>query len=227
MLDRLLHVVQEVEKNDDKIVIITGQGKAFSAGGDIAMMSDFANKPFFDHVMQTIEKIVLTLYQMPKIIISASNGSVAGLGLSLALTADYVIADQTTKMGMLFIGIGLAPDGGGHFWMEERLGIQQAKQFIWNREQVNATKAKTMGLVDIVAEEDALQHAIDLGKKLLCSPLESMLQTKMLYHQTNIKKLTAYLQKEQEIQWHLVKTVDHEEGVQAFLEKRKPAFIGK
>src|SRR5690625_1332513 len=72
---------------------------------------------------------------MPKLIISAINGPAAGLGLSLALAADYVITEAEAKLGMLFLGVGLAPDGGGHFWLQERLGTQGAKQFIWSGKQ--------------------------------------------------------------------------------------------
>lgn len=115
MLVDLLDVVGQAEKNDDQVVILTGQGKAFSAGGDMAMLQEFSDKAYYDEVMETIGTIIRKLYLMPKIVISAIHGSAAGLGLSLALTADYVVSGQESKMGMMFIGIGLAPDGGGHF----------------------------------------------------------------------------------------------------------------
>src|SRR5699024_12341579 len=95
--------------------------------------------------------IALKLYMMPKMVMSAVHGSAAGLGLSLALTADYVVAQQEAKLGMLFIGIGLVPDGGGHFWLRERVGTQRAKQLIWGRGQVQGSAAQAMGLVDGLA----------------------------------------------------------------------------
>src|SRR5699024_3913489 len=173
MLNELLEVVKSIEENEDKIVILTGKGKAFCAGVDINMMKDFREKSFFDDVMDTIGEIALRLYQMPKIIVSAVNGSAAGLGLSLALTADYVVAHQEAKLGMLFLGVGLVPDGGGHFWLEQRMGTHQAKQFIWSMKQVQSKEAKLFGLVDIFTDGDALDHAKSLLDKLFHSPIQS------------------------------------------------------
>ncbi|GIO25668.1 enoyl-CoA hydratase-related protein [Ornithinibacillus bavariensis] len=228
MLEELLQVVKEVEKRADKVVILRGEGNAFCAGGDIAMMKDFSDKEFFDDVMDTISDIVRKLYMMPKIVISAVQGSAAGLGLSLALTADYVVTNKEAKFGMLFAGVGLAPDGGGHFWAEQRLGTQQAKQFIWgNPKQVTGDEAKNLGLADLLVEGDILVGAQKLAHTLLTSPLEAMLKTKLTYHESHLETLNDYLKKEKQNQWELRSTLDHQEGVQAFLEKRKPTFIGK
>jgi len=227
MLQELLEVVKSVEENEDKVIILTGKGKAFCAGGDINMMKDFKEKVFFDDVMDTIDEIALRLYTMPKIIVSTVNGSAAGLGLSLALTADYVIAHQEAKLGMLFLGVGLVPDGGGHFWLEQRIGTHQAKQFIWSMKQVQGKEAKMFGLVDILTDGDALDHAKGLLDKLFHSPIQSMLHTKKVFRSTKIEVLKEYLAQEKHAQWELGKTHDHQEGVSAFLEKRKPLFKGE
>ncbi|WP_430787851.1 enoyl-CoA hydratase [Virgibacillus flavescens] len=227
MLIELLEVVEQAEQSDDRIIIISGKGKAFCAGGDVSMMTDWTNQDFYHEVMDTIEQITLKLYLMPKIVISAINGAAAGLGLSIALTADYVVAQNDAKLGMLFLGVGLAPDGGGHFWLKERLGVHGAKQFIWSMEQVNGTIAYSMNLVDEVSDQHVINHAGSLAKKLLLQPLKSMVSTKLIYHNEKKESLQQFLAEEKKNQWQLRQTKDHEEGVNAFLEKRKPIFIGE
>ncbi|SES69291.1 Enoyl-CoA hydratase [Oceanobacillus limi] len=196
MLEDLLEVIEKVENNHDRIVILSGNGNAFCAGGDISMMKEFSNQDVFGEIMDTIGLIVRKLYVLNKIVISAVQGSAAGLGLSLALTADYVIGQNESKFGMLFLGVGLAPDGGGHFWLEQRLGAQRAKQFIWGMKQVQGQVAKSMGLVDILTNKSVVEEATRLGQKLLTTPTIAMLKTKQMYHSKNVNTLDFYLKEE-------------------------------
>lgn len=124
-LEQLHETLMKVKNNDDPVVIVTGEGKSFCAGGDIAMMKEI-DELKFDQFMATIEKVTTTLYLLPKIVIVAVNGSAVGLGMSLALNSDYIVAHQEAKFGMLFAGIGLFPDGGGHFFLKERIGTHRA-----------------------------------------------------------------------------------------------------
>lgn len=228
MLCELLETIEQIENNNDSVIIVAGKGKAFSAGGDMHMLKqDFHERSSFDDVMDMIESIVLRLYQMPKIVISAVKGSAAGLGLSLALTADHVVAERQATLGMLFLGVGLVPDGGGHFWLQERMGSHQAKQFIWSMRQVQGDEAKSLGLVDELTEDKALDCATKRAKQYLVSPLQAMLKTKQIYRSQREGILKHYLAEEKEAQWHLKNTADHQEGVAAFLEKRHPVFKGK
>ncbi|MDY0406262.1 enoyl-CoA hydratase [Virgibacillus sp. 179-BFC.A HS] len=226
MLDELLKTLQIIAQNADSILIIAGKGKAFCAGGDIKMMLENTDREQFDAIMDTISEITHQLYVMPKIVLAAIHGSAVGLGLSLALTSDYLIANESAKLGMLFIGIGLAPDGGGHYLLENRIGTQQAKQFIWSGSTVSAEKAKDMQLVDVVTKLDPIKAAEAVVQNLQQAPLTAMIKTKLLYHKKHAPALQISMQEEKENQLALRQTRDHQEGVQAFIEKRKPTFTG-
>lgn len=226
-INQLAEILGEVKANSDKLVILTGKGKAFSAGGDVSMMATFKDESLFDELMDSLNELVVSLYTMDKIVISAVNGSAAGLGLSIALNADYVVANHEAKFGMLFAGIGLIPDGGGHFFLKERVGTHQAKQFIWGLEQIKGEEAKEYGFVDVLTEGDALEAAQGLALQLQTSPLLSLIKSKEILHGQKLAELKSILQEEKKGQLIAASTEDHQEGVSAFLEKRRPKFQGK
>lgn len=226
-IEQLGSVIEEVKANDDKLVILSGKGKAFSAGGDVSMMATLKDENLFDQLMDKLNEAVLSLYSLNKIVISAVNGSAAGLGLSIALNADYVVANHEARFGMLFAGIGLIPDGGGHFFLKERVGNHQAKQFIWSLEQISGEKAKEYGFVDLLTNGNALDAAKQLAQQLQASPLLAFIKTKEILHGQKLSELQVFLQEEKAGQFQAAATKDHREGVRAFLEKRKPQFQGK
>lgn len=226
-LEKLLITVEEAEKNDDRIVLLTGTGKAFCAGGDVSMMAVLKDVELFDKLMDTLTEITLKMYSLPKIVIAAVNGSAAGLGMSIALNSDYIVAHQEARFGMLFAGIGLIPDGGAHFFLKERLGTHQAKQFIWSMKQVKGEQAKMMGFVDVLTDAVAEEAALQLAAKLQTSPLEAIIESKIILHEKNKEALQTILLAEKQGQLKAAQTKDHREGVRAFLEKRKPEFQGK
>src|SRR5699024_2759984 len=115
----LLETIKIIKENDDKIVILTGEGPAFCAGGDINSMTDFASSDQFDQLMDLISELTKELYLLPKLLLTAINGSVAGLGLSLPLNSDYIIVGEVGEFSMLCAGISLVLDGGEHFHLEE------------------------------------------------------------------------------------------------------------
>ena len=196
----LAEVVKEVKNNDDKVLIISGEGNAFCAGGDVKMMNKI-DLALFDELMDALTAIATDLYMMPKIVIAAVNGSAAGLGLSIALQADYIVAQKEARFGMLFAGIGLIPDGGGHFLLSERIGTHQAKQFIWGMEQVKGEQALEMGFADFLVEGDARESAKQLTAKILASPFKAVIRTKMILHESRLEILKDMLQKKKRDSW--------------------------
>src|SRR5690625_3580981 len=106
------------------------------------MMTQMHETSAFDELMGPVSEITTELFLMPMLVIAAINGSAAGLGLSIGLNVDYIVANNQARFGMLFAGIALIPDGGGHYFLEKRLGTHRAKQFIWSLEQVAGEQAK-------------------------------------------------------------------------------------
>lgn len=215
--DNTLHVVK-----------IYGEGRAFSAGGDIKEMMDPNNPMDIELVMKDVSRLAKALYTLPQVTIAVIHGASAGLGFSMALACDHVIAEENSKLAMNFIGIGLVPDGGGHFFMKERVGVPKAKEIIWAGQTLKAHDALAKGLIDeVTAEGRAMEHADSYADEVLSSPVLSKLASKNILHMLKLPELEQVLEMEASAQSAMRKTKDHLEGIQAFVEKRKPEFTGK
>ncbi|RAZ66742.1 enoyl-CoA hydratase [Planococcus maitriensis] len=217
-------------KNDHSVhaLIIHGAGRAFSAGGDIKEMVDPENPMDIDTVMGDVSRLAKALYTLPQVTIAAVHGASAGLGFSMALACDHVVAEESSKLAMNFIGIGLIPDGGGHFFLKERVGVPRAKQLIWAGQVLKAHDALAKGLIEeVTAEGRGLEQAEKYAHEVLASPVAAMLKSKEILHGLKLSELDEVLSGEAAGQSAMRKTVDHLEGIQAFVEKRKPAFKGK
>ncbi|MFG3613262.1 enoyl-CoA hydratase [Rummeliibacillus stabekisii] len=221
----------ELLKNDGSIqvLMLKGSGKVFSAGGDIkTMLGTGEDSIDMLQAMDTISRMIRAYYKLPMITIAAVHGAAAGLGFSLALASDIIIAEENSKLAMNFIGIGLIPDGGGHFFMKERVGVPKAKQLIWEGKTLDGPSAKSLGLIDQVAEKGtAVEQAVQLAQNLLHSPLAAMIETKRILNGHKQKELDEILALEAQGQQLMRQTSDHLEGIQAFIEKRDPHFEGK
>ncbi|GLB58788.1 enoyl-CoA hydratase [Cytobacillus sp. NCCP-133] len=228
MLKGLLAVMKDVSQiNEVDIVILKGKGRAFSSGGDIKTMLLEANESDFSTVMDCINELVVTIYSLPKLTISTVAGAAAGLGFSLALATDYILADKNSKLAMNFIGIGLIPDGGSHFFLQQRIGEDRAKHLIWEGKVLTADDALQMGLIHEVAQGDLSEAVHAKLNKWLNSPTEAMIKTKKILADKNRSVLLKVLELEKLGQHKMRQTEDHKEGIQAFIEKRKPVFEGK
>jgi 2-(1,2-epoxy-1,2-dihydrophenyl)acetyl-CoA isomerase len=227
MIQELNHCLKELAANEHiQIVVLQGNGKGFSSGGDIKSMLA-SNHLNFDDVMDQISELALRLFTLPKFVIAAIHGAAAGLGFSLALNADRIIAEKDSKFAMNFIGIGLIPDGGGHYLLAQRVGVQKAKEIIWEGRVMPAEDAYLYGLVDELVEGDLQAYVDQYVKQLLRTPLLAKIETKRLMAEWKKDELQHILKREKEGQRKMRQTKDHLEGIQAFLEKRMPQFHGR
>jgi len=229
MMKEIADALEGLQKDETiQVLLIKGEGRAFSAGGDIKAMLD-PNSPLdIDTVMVDVSRLAKALYTLPMITIASVHGAAAGLGLSLVLGCDVVIAEENSKLAMNFIGIGLVPDGGGHFFLKERVGIPKAKQLIWSGKVLNGQEALAIGLIDeVTAEGRAYERAEVTAARFLSSPVKAMIASKHVLHTQHVHELERVLALESTSQSAMRRSNDHIEGINAFVEKRKPNFVGE
>ncbi len=211
------------------VILLTGAGRAFSAGGDIDHMQRNADTPdLFDHEAAQAKRIVFALLDIEKPVVCRMNGHAVGLGASIALLCDIIFAADTAKIGDPHVGIGLvAGDGGAVIWAQ-RVGLAKAKEFLLTGDLIPATRAADIGLINHALPAWELDGAVDaFCQRLLSGATQAIRYTKML---TNIElKRIAVAVMDVGIGYETltVRSADHLEGISALREKRKPVFTGK
>jgi enoyl-CoA hydratase len=211
---------------DSDVLLITGAGRAFSAGGDIDHIARNAADPrLFDHEAAVAKRIVYTMLDIDKPIVCRMNGHAVGLGATLALLCDVVFAAEGAKIGDPHVGLGLvAGDGGAVIWAQ-RIGLGRAKEYLFTGELLTAQKATEIGLVNHCVPADELDAAAyGFCDKLLAGAMGAIRATKVL---TNLElKRIAHAVMETGIAMESlsVRSADHLEGIAALREKRKPVF---
>jgi enoyl-CoA hydratase len=211
------------------VILLTGAGRAFSAGGDLDHMEhNAANPRLFDHEAAQAKRIVFTMLDIEKPVVCRMNGHAVGLGATLALLCDVIFAADTAKIGDPHVGIGLvAGDGGAVVWAQ-RIGLAKAKEYLLTGELLTAPKAAEIGLINHCLPLAELDGAVDaFCAKLLNGATKAIRWTKML---TNIElKRIAQAVMEDGIAYESlsVRTADHREGLAALRDKRAPRFTGR
>jgi len=210
-----------------RVVVITGEGKAFCAGQDLSEATD-PNGPALqvivkDHYNPIIEKI----RNIEKPVIAAVNGVAAGAGANIALACDITIAKKSASFIQAFSKIGLIPDSGGTFFLPRIIGSQKALALMMTGDKVSAEEADKMNMIyKAVDDEFFLDEVKTFSENLAKMPTRGLGLTKKAINQSFSNNLTEQLAVEELLQTEAGKTNDFKEGVAAFLEKRKPEFKG-
>ncbi len=213
-----------------RAVLITGAGRAFSSGADLKEATEEAGGGTVD-VYQTLTEryhpLITGIRQMPKPVIAAVNGPAAGIGLSLALACDLVVAAESAYFQLAFVNIGLVPDGGSSLFVPSRVGFARAAELAMLGERLGARKALDWGLVNQVwPDEEFGEQSAKLLDRLAAGATRSYAGTKRQLNRWLYEHMDAQLEFEAQIQKEMAASGDFAEGLAAFAQKRPPRFSG-
>ncbi|HWV83971.1 MAG TPA: enoyl-CoA hydratase [Capillimicrobium sp.] len=232
--DELLAAVRAVA--DDRAVravLVRGAGRAFSSGADLKDVAGRGTtaegRPDLQAVLEEVyHPIIVGIRTMEKPVVAAVNGPAVGIGLSLALACDLVVAAESAYFLLAFVNIGLVPDGGSSLFVPARVGFSRAAEMALLGERVSARDALAWGLVNRVVADDALAaEAEALGRRLAEGPTRSYAGSKRQLNATVYARLEEQLALEARLQQEMAGTADFVEGIGAFVQKREPLFRGE
>lgn len=217
-----------------RCVIMTGTGKAFSAGGDLKAMrarsGDFGGDALTlrDHYRDSIHGIIKALWSIEVPVVGAINGPAIGLGNDVASLADIRIAAASAKFGATFLKMGLLPGDGGAWLLPRHIGWSRAAQLFFTGEVVDAETAAAWGLVsEVVPDADLMTRAEELAASICKQPPQALRMTKKLMRDGTMASFDAVMEMSAALQVTLQRTEDHFEAIDAFFEKREPNFKGQ
>lgn len=211
-----------------RVILITGMGKAFCAGQDLKEATAPDAPEIGDIVAKHYNPIIEKICALEKPIVAAINGVAAGAGANIALACDIVVAKESASFIQAFCNIGLIPDSGGTFFLPRLIGVKRASALMMLGDKVSAKEAAQMGMIYKYFPDAEFEAAVQkLCNKLAQMPTKGLGLIKKALHYSLGNDLTTQLGIEETLQTTASHTDDYSEGVQAFLEKRKPNFTGK
>lgn len=229
----LLAAVERVAGDDAvRAVCVTGAGRGFSSGADLRDLSEDDRTPagrpdVYKVLTERYHPIITGLRTMPKPVVAAVNGPAVGIGLSLALAADLIVARESAYFLLAFVNIGLVPDGGSSLFVPERIGLTRALELALLGERLSAAQALEWGLINRVVADEAFDGEVEaLVDRLAGGPTRSYAGTKRQLNAWAFARMEAQLELEAGIQQEMAESDDFAEGVMAFLGKRPAEFKG-
>ena len=213
-----------------RVVILTGAGRAFCAGGDIAFMAELMQRrdsEEFSRILGAGRRVILAIRQMTKPVIAAVNGPASGAGCNLALACDLRVASNTATFSQSFAKIGLHPDWGGTYFLPRLVTPNKACELFFLGEAIDAEEALRLEIVNqVVAPEDLESATLQLAERLRAAPPIALAAAKHAVYMSQAAELEEMLRYEIEAQLRCFDSDDAHEGIHAFLEKREPRFTG-
>jgi 2-(1,2-epoxy-1,2-dihydrophenyl)acetyl-CoA isomerase len=212
-----------------RVLILKGAGKAFLAGGDVGVFHQNRDTMAVQVIPmgERLHEGVIALRDAPFPVIAQIQGACAGAGLSIALSCDFAIASEAASFNTAYAKIGLSPDGGSTFFLPRLVGLKKATELVMLADSLSASEAKELGLVNRVVSAESLESEVSaLAARLAAGPTQAYARAKRLLNQSFSTPIATHLGNEIALFAECAATDDFKEGVSAFVEKRKPVFVG-
>jgi 2-(1,2-epoxy-1,2-dihydrophenyl)acetyl-CoA isomerase len=232
MVDRWADALEAaIARPDVAVIVMTGAGRAFCAGGDIEilMQARGGGEPLERkaELAEHVHRIPRALSSNDKPVIAALNGAAIGAGLDLALMADLRYAAESAKFAETYVRMGIVPGAGGAYFLPRRVGLAKALELFLTGDTIDAREAERIGLVNkVLPDAELMPYVRALAQRLAAGPSQAIRMTKRALYQSQTMDLAGSLDLVTSHYGLLTQSADHREAVAAFLEKRKPGFGG-